>query len=176
MGIRRMFVTFWLAALFALPAFGAPIPDCVDAGRVLTVDNAQAIAWKLDPTVRSGFKDQLYVQGRVTQIFPDRTGHEHFVIQIGPNTDDVIEVVYSNAFGQMPDPVVGEEVSACGEYIKSTQANGGYPPSPAGAIIHWVHQNPRFSPGNGSHDHGFVVMRGELYGWDLSNAARPPRH
>ena len=148
-----------------------PIPDCVDQGRVLSFNNQQALDWKADPRVPSGFKEQLYVEGDVVEILPRRTGHDHFTIRIGAGSQDLIEVVYSNAFGELPEPSVGTHVAACGEYIKSVMPNGGYPASPAGAIIHWVHKNPRLSPGRSGHDHGFVVVDGALYGW--SSNARP---
>jgi hypothetical protein len=102
----------------------------------------------------------------VSSILPDRNGHAHFVIQIGKRADDTIEVIYNEDFGKMPTPKVGATVQACGDYITSTAQSGPYPASPEGAIIHWVHMNPR---GKG-HDAGFTIVDGVLYGMDAEHA------
>ena len=61
-------------------------------------------------------------------------------------------------------------IEACGDYITSTAQSGPYPPSPDGAILHWVHMNPA---GRG-HDAGFLAINGTLYGQDAANAG--PKH
>jgi hypothetical protein len=148
-------------------------PSCPAYGRDLAINNAQVLHWKR--TTPNQFRERANISGKVVQVFPDRTGHDHFVIQIGRQADDTIEVIYNQDFGAMPEPRIGASVQACGDYITATARSGPYPPSPVGAIIHWVHMNPR---GRG-HDPGFVLMDGVLYGMQADTAGprdrEPPR-
>ena len=136
---------------------GASTTTCMDHGSALAVDNEQALQWRANQT--SGFQSRILISGVVDEVFPDHSGHRHFSVKIGPNADDHIEVIYNVSFGSMPLPVVGQSAEACGDYIVATQANGGYPASPDGALVHWVHRSP-----NGGHDNGFVVLNGVTYG------------
>jgi hypothetical protein len=145
------------AALFAAGAL-ADAPPCMAHGKELPVNNQQVLMWK--KSTPNAYLDRGHVLGKVTVVYPDRNGHQHFSIQIGPQPTDIIEVVYSVAFGQMPRPEVGESIEACGDYITSTAQTGNYPPSPAGAIVHWVHINPKHS----GHDDGYVIQDNTVYG------------
>lgn len=136
--------------------------NCMDHGNVLTDMNDQALQWKAHQA--SGFQARALVSGVVDEVFPDHSGHRHFSIKIGPQADDHIEVIYNVNFGAMPLPQAGEAVSACGDYIVATEQNGGYPPSPDGALIHWVHKSP-----HAGHDSGFVILNGVLYGNGTGN-------
>ena len=91
------------------------------------------------------------------QIFPDHSGHRHFSLKIGPADDNHIEVIYNLSFGNLPVPHLGDNVEACGDYITSIAQTGSYPPSPDGAIIHWVHRSPS------GHDSGYVILNGTKY-------------
>jgi hypothetical protein len=90
-------------------------------------------------------------------VYSDHAGHRHFSVRIGPNQEDRIEVIYNLDFGSLPVPVVGQTASACGDYIVSTSENGGYPASPDGMIIHWVHRS------HSGHEPGFTILNGQLY-------------
>lgn len=131
--------------------------SCMDHGKTLDVNNDQALQWRDHQS--SGFHARALISGTVDEVFSDQTGHRHFSVKIGPNPNDHIEVIYKESFGQMPMPVVGDNAEACGDYIVATQSNGGYPPSPDGALVHWVHKSP-----NGRHDSGFVILNGKVYG------------
>ncbi|MCM2278445.1 MAG: DUF3465 domain-containing protein [Oligoflexia bacterium] len=152
-------------ALFASPSF-AGVPECPAYGRDLPVDNSQVLHWKR--TTPNQFRERAHVSGVLLRLFPDRNGHEHFEIQIGSQPGDTIEVVYNQEFGALPERLVpGMAVEACGDYITATAptqptptAPNGYPASPSGAIIHWLHANPR---GRG-HDPGFVIIDQVLFG------------
>jgi hypothetical protein len=159
-------MTFLLALLLPALSFADGIPECTANGRAIPVDNAQVLKWKR--STPNQYHDRAHVDGSVSRVFPDRNSHEHFEIQIGPNRDDVLEVVYNKAFGPMPEPTPGMRVEACGDYITSTAQAGPYPPSPSGALIHWVHRNPR----NSGHEHGWLVMQGKLVGFDLPRRDR----
>ncbi|MCM2323461.1 MAG: DUF3465 domain-containing protein [Oligoflexia bacterium] len=147
-------------------AFAQEIPECLDGGRSISVDNQQVLNWKR--TTPNEFKERAYISGVLVAVYPDRNGHDHFQIQIGERPDETIEVVYNYQFGFLPNQLLpGMEVQACGDYITTTaqstptaSAPNGYPPSPDGAIIHWLHKNPR---GRG-HESGFLVIDGALYG------------
>jgi hypothetical protein len=131
--------------------------QCMDHGKTLNVDNEQALQWRSQQA--SGFRSRILISGTVDEVFSDQTGHRHFSVKIGPNSDDHIEVIYNESFGAMPLPQTGDPAEACGDYIVATQQNGGYPPSPDGALVHWVHRSP-----NGGHDNGFVILKGTMYG------------
>gem|GEM_PF-567094 len=146
---------------------GVEAPDCHDDNRrSLQVDNGQVVTWKAKTP--NQFKARAYVQGEVVRLFPERNSHDHFEIQIGPNPKDVLEVIYNKSFGDLRDVRPGMTVAACGDYITSTAQSGPYPASPSGAIIHWVHFNPR----EGGHPHGFLIIDGELFGDDVEMAER----
>lgn len=132
-------------------------PTCMNHGRPLAIDNEQALQWRAQQP--SGFRSRAYISGTIDEVFPDQTGHRHFSIKIGPNPNDRIEVIFNEGFGNMPVPRHGQNAAACGDYIVATEHNGGYPPSPDGALVHWVHRST-----NSSHDSGFVVIEGTVYG------------
>ncbi len=165
-GVSRRFgsLVFSAVALFLVAtsaAWSSPVP-CMDGSEELSIDNEKVVEMKKVAPLGRVFR--AYVQGKVTRIFPSRTNsrgtvHEHFEIQIGDSPKDVLEVVYSEDFGDMPSPQPGAEVEACGDFINAYGKNNGYEPSPSGAIIHWVHKS-----NTSSHDDGFVVMGDELYG------------
>jgi len=130
---------------------------CMDHGQALEVNNDQALQWRDQKP--SGFHARGFISGTVDEVFPDHSGHRHFSLKIGPNAEDHIEIVYQQEFGYMPLPSVGDSAEACGDYIVATRSNGRYPPSPDGALVHWVHRSD-----NDRHDDGFVVLNGTVYG------------
>jgi hypothetical protein len=134
---------------------------CMAGNQVMPLNNQQVLAWKFSPNVRSGFTSRANVEGVVLGNFPDHSGHNHFMIQIGPRpVQDTLEVIYSQDFGDLPTIQQGMHVHACGDFIKATQPNGNFPASPAGAIVHWVHVNSR----GGSHENGFLAIDNVMYG------------
>src|SRR5262249_43733733 len=126
-------------------------------GRHLSIDNERALQLKASSPL--GKSIRALVSGYVTRVFPDRNGHAHFEIQMTEDPRSNLEVVYSLSFGDMPEPSVGSQVIACGDFINSYAPNNGYPPSPSGALIHWVHRST--SP---KHDSGYVVLDNVVYG------------
>jgi hypothetical protein len=146
------------------------MPDCMAKGQSLAVNNAQVINWK--STTQNQFQSRGHIQGQLTKVYPDHSGHHHFEVQIGSNPNDTIEVIYNEAFGAIPTIAPGVEVEACGDYITSNKATGSYPASPDGAILHWVHQAP-----NAGHESGYVAINGVVYGQGAGNAGpKPPHH
>ena len=148
-------------------------PDCPAFGwpnhvQNLPINNPQVLHW--ERTTANQYQDRGHVSGPITEIFPDKNGHHHFSIQVGTNATDLIEVIYNEDFGALPDLQVGMTVEACGDYITSTAQSGPYPPSPDGAIIHWVHANPS---GKG-HPPGYLIVNGVLCGQDTAHAG--PHH
>jgi hypothetical protein len=161
----------WFVLLFALLSFSnfnlalaGTVPDCMDGDRVLPVNNDQVLDWK--HSTQNQFRDRGHVHGNIVQVYPDKNGHDHFSIQIGKQSDDLIEVIYNQDFGTTPALHEGMEVEACGDYITSIAQSGPYPPSPVGAIVHWVHLNPKHS----GHESGFLAIDGQVYGQDAENA------
>jgi hypothetical protein len=166
--VRRLFPA--LAVLFFAVAVQAdPVPDCEGEDGNLGVDNARVVDWK--SSTPNQFHARANVSGPITRLFEDRNNHLHFEIALGDGRGEVLEVVYNLSFGRIPPLSKGMNVQACGDYITSIAQSGPYPPSPSGAIIHWVHHNPR----NSGHPHGFVVVENSLYGfdWGVVNGGRP---
>lgn len=166
---------FALALVFAVslcPSFGfaeettpSTIPECIGSDKkAIPVDNAEVLNWK--QTTPNQTLRRARIDGKVVKLFPDKNGHEHFSVQIGPNATDTIEVIYNVSFGEMSDVRVGMSVEACGDYITSIAQSGAYPPSPDGAILHWVHRSPRLN----KHEHGYVVLDGVLFGFGKASA------
>lgn len=146
------------------------IPLCRDGARDLPVVNDQVIDWKTETP--NQFKARARVRGSVTRFFKDRDSHTHFEIKIGPRSQDVLEVIYNKAFGKLPEIETQMDVEACGVYITSFAPAGHYQASPSGAIIHWVHINPK----KGGEPDGYLAINGQLYGNALPREGRrPPR-
>jgi len=151
-----------VALLVSQSALAGSIPVC-NGGKTLSpvlpigLSNAQVLRWKI--TTRNQFLARALVEGRVVRVLPNATNHAHFLIQIGRAATDLLEVVYSEDFGALPTPRLGAIVIACGDYITSTATVGPLPPSPAGAIIHWIHASD-----NQDHANGYLILDNVEYG------------
>lgn len=147
-------------------------PICMyNATQALGVNNTEVLYWRDTQSVPNGYLDRANVTGSVLGVYPDATGHNHFLIQIGPNSTDVLEVIYSQDFGPLPQITRGMQVHVCGDFIKSDAPYHGYPASPAGAIVHWVHASD-----NPNHPAGYVELDGVVYGQDMSNDQYAHQH
>ena len=146
--------------LFSLTASaGDSIPDCLNRqGFPLPIDNAQVVQWK--HSTPNQYLAEAHVQGTIDRVYEDHSGHSHFEIRIGDTSDANLEVIYNVEFGSLPSLGQGMTVEACGDYITSSAPADGYPASPDGAIIHWVHgsNNPK------KHPSGFLAIDGAVYG------------
>ena len=164
---RIVFSTFLLLAI----ANGAVAeePSCLAAGQVLAVNNATILKWK-SSTVDQ-YHNRGHVKGPLLQIYPDRSGHRHLEVKIGPKAGQTIEVVYNEDFGRILEPEIGADIEACGDYITARSSSGGYPPSPDGAILHWVHRSNRPD----KHDSGYLMINEVLYGTETATAG-PKRY
>lgn len=150
------------ASAFATDA----IPHCMSGSRDLPIDDQAVI--QLERTTANQYKTEAHVQGTISTLYADHSGHKHFAIKFNNQTNDGIEVVYNEVFGALPDLKVGMVVEACGEYITSNAPTSQYPASPMGAIIHWVHINP--NQGVDQHASGFLLIDGKLCGQDATHA------
>jgi len=158
-GLSLVFVT-----LFSSLAFADSIPDCLKKkGQVLDVNNAQVLDWKAH--TKNEYHDRGHVKGQLLQVYSDATNHHHWQVQIGPNDTDTVEVIYNEDFGGVPEVSPGSEIEACGDYITANKQSGFYPPSPDGALVHWVHMTT-----NANHLGGFLVVDGTLCGQDDSRS------
>lgn len=157
-GLLMFFLMVPLAGAF--PAAGAP--SCLDnQNRPLVINNGHVL--RLRESTQDQHKDRAFVQGVVTNIYSDRTGHNHFALNLDSHPAGDIEIIYNQDFGRLPAIVPGMTVVACGDYI--TAGPRSRLPSPMGAIIHWVHYNPGDRDG-GRHPHGFLYVNGQLFGYN----------
>ncbi len=144
---------------FSLAALAAP--PCLDGNREMPIDNDRVL--ELKRSTPNQFHARARIEGVVAALYRDTTNHDRFSVQIGPNRNDTIEIVYNQEFGALPyNMPTGAPVEVCGDFINSFERAGRYPPSPDGAIIHWVHasNNPQ------KHPHGYVILDGREYGGD----------
>ncbi|MGZ3723371.1 MAG: hypothetical protein ACXVA9_10600 [Bdellovibrionales bacterium] len=132
-------------------------PPCMARGQVLQVNNEQVIHFK--SSTPNGYHDRGHVTGKVTQVFRDATGHNHFEITLAAAPATTVEMVYDQKFGRLPNVNLGDAIEACGDYITSNDYFGGYSPSPDGALVHWIHRADH--PG---HDNGYIIINGTVYG------------
>ncbi len=160
----KLLPMFVLGLFFSINSFAqSAVPVCMAAGQVLPVNNELVLQWKT--TTQDQFHSRGHVLGHLLQAFPDHSGHHHLEVQIGAGPTDTIEVIYNEGFGTVPAMKAGDVVEACGDYITAKTQAGPYPPSPDGAILHWVHMAP-----SGSHESGFFVVNGVVCGQDVGNA------
>lgn len=149
--------SFFIGGLLAGVSSWAQVPECMDHGQALSINNAQVIQWKT--TTQNNYTARGHIQGTLQQIYPDQTGHHHLEVRIGQDPADTIEVIYNEDFGSTPAVHIGSQIEACGDYITANQQSGHYPPSPDGALIHWLHRAPR-----PTHDSGYLVIDGTVCG------------
>lgn len=157
------------ALLFTLitgAAGAANLPDCLDRhGHPLPVNNGRPLEWKI--STRNRFRARAHVQGVVVSDdrFADRNGHYHFAIEVTDSGEHgLLEVVFNEEFGSLPRLREGMHIEACGDFINSSGRGGRggeLPPSPAGAIIHWLHHDP-----GGGHPSGYIAVNGNVFGTD----------
>ena len=141
------------------------LPPCFDRAKnyePLPVMNEEVLVWKRE-TPNQTLK-RARIRGTLVKVVQTRKSHAHFEVQIGTGEGASVELVYNREFGDIVDALAdGAEVDACGDYITSRSRAGNYPPSPMGAILHWIHYNPGDRDG-GKHDHGYVAINGVLFG------------
>jgi hypothetical protein len=154
-------LVFFLGIQVAEASFSEAVPPCLDDQyRPLNIDNAHVL--RLRESTQDQYKDRAFVNGVVTNVYADRTGHNHFALNLDSHPAGDIEIIYNQKFGRIPQIVPGMNVLACGDYI--TAGPRSRLPSPMGAIIHWVHYNPGDRDG-GKHPHGFIGVNGRIYGY-----------
>ncbi|MBI3543471.1 MAG: hypothetical protein HY075_09390, partial [Deltaproteobacteria bacterium] len=117
--------SFWgrsllvLSAIFAISTAALAedaVPDCPDLdGSALPVINDSVLRWK--QTKPNQYRHRARVRGYVRHVYPDKNGHHHFAIQIGANDTDLLEVIYNEDFGPIPELRDDSRVEACGDFI-----------------------------------------------------------
>jgi hypothetical protein len=147
----------WLLCLSSL-SFGASVPRCRAGGRELSVNNNEVLRWK--ESTRTDFHARAHIDGWVVRIYPVHSNHLHFAVQIGDERRDTVEVVFSLKFGRPAGFGKGSRVEACGDFIQADRPSHGYPASPDGAIVHWVHSSPE----EYRHPSGYLMIDGNVYG------------
>jgi hypothetical protein len=142
------------------------LPECLNAQHQAISDNnnEEVIRWKT--STKNQYLDRALVTGKFVKLLVNKTSHLHFDMELNAKADSAnptlnhLEVVYNREFGDIANIRDGAVVVACGDFINSFAQAGRYPPSPVGAIIHWVHQSNNL----GKHSNGFVAIDGVVYG------------
>jgi hypothetical protein len=129
-------------------------PQCFDKKEKVLVDNHQAL--NLREFRESGFKTRALVFGTLVVMMEHRNRHTHLEIDLDldhTSTDDRLEVIYNDKFGELPKLMAGDLIVACGDFIVD-------PNSPHKAIIHWLHASPSIK----KHDHGYLMINNSVFG------------
>lgn len=150
----KKLIAILVILLMALAEQAHAIPACMDKKTNLSVENTAPEKYKA--FMEKGFKTRLLLKGTIVEQTENRQGHTHFTVDLDANmatTDDRIEAIYNNEYGELPSIKGGEETFLCGDFIVD-------PYSPEKAVIHWLHK----SPSTKKHDHGFVVINSVIYG------------
>ena len=153
--------SLWTALFLTAAAAAAPsafaAPACLDDnGQDVGINNDDIVNW--EGSTRVNFSARGHIQGQLTEVLPDLSGHKHFNVQVGDSEDQVVEVIYEQQYGRLPTLQVGMSVEACGDYITvkpHSSGTTGY----AHGILHWVHASD-----NDSHPDGYVAIDGTVYG------------
>jgi hypothetical protein len=160
--VKGIFLSFAFLISFFLAenstaAFASP--PCLDLNsNEVLARNEQVLKWKT--STPNQFLSRAHVTGVVENIYPDRNGHDHFQLRLGPHPKDTLELVYNQSFGEIGALVPGSSVEACGDYITSNAPTQIYEPSPDGAILHWIHRSTKPK----RHPSGYLILNGTLYG------------
>ena len=152
-------------------------PPCLDNNRnSLSNSNSQVLQWK--ESSPNQYKARALVSGTIVSTTLDRSSHLHIEIDLTPetpargnDTKEHLEVVYNKKFGAIPAYEKGMQVFACGDYITAREQAGNFPPSPMGAIIHWVHM----SPNPERHPSGYLMIDGVVHGQVNPDALKAPK-
>lgn len=152
------------------------LPICLDKDRrpIQGNNNEEVLKWK--DTTKNQYLDRALIVGKFVGVLLDRQSHLQIEVDLGQGGNgqgkkDSIEIIYNKEFGAIPGIRPGATIAACGDYITSREQAGRYPPSPAGAIVHWVHasNNPE------KHPSGFVAVDGVVYG-NAGDANKGPKN
>lgn len=155
--IRRIGILLGLALVLNVSAQDAT-PPCLDSGIDIPVINDKVRVWKT--TTKNQYLARAHVRGVLSAIYTEQGSHAHFQMELDGSGRDTLEVVYNIDFGKLPPLAIGMEIETCGDYITSNAPTPRYPASPDGAIIHWVHKNPR----PGGHESGYLEIDGRVFG------------
>jgi hypothetical protein len=156
-GLRGLLIA--VPVVLGASALAAGDPDCYDDnGKALAIDNQQALQWKT--STPNEYHGRAHVKGTYVRSYKHTNGHTHFEARIGDGASDTIEIVYNDDFGALTAPTAGESIEACGDFINSFKPTSQYQPSPDGALMHWLHENPDGT----KHPDGYLVIGDQVYG------------
>lgn len=141
------------------------VPECLDKDRraIQGNNNSEVLKWKTQTP--NQYHDRALIVGKFVKVLLDRQSHLQFEVDLSNGSSDGvsehIEIIYNKEFGEIPAIPAGASIAACGDYITASAQSGPYPPSPMGAIIHWVHasNNPQ------KHANGYVMVNGKVFGY-----------
>ncbi len=129
---------------------------CFDKKAVLEINESQLLTYR-DMT-EHGFKARGHIEAVVVEQTENRQGHLHFIADLDENlntTDDRLEIIYNQQYGEIEKVLPGQKVRACGDFIVDQY-------SPTKAVLHWLHLNPNKK--KNKHEDGFLLIDGTLFG------------
>lgn len=150
----KKLIAILVILLMAFAEQAQAMPACMDKKTSLSLENTAPEKYKA--FMEKGFKTRLLLKGIIVEQTENRQGHTHFTVDLDNDlstSDDRVEAIYNNEYGELPTIKGGEETVLCGDFIVD-------PYSPQKAVIHWLHK----SPSTKKHDHGFVAISGVTYG------------
>lgn len=146
--------SFLLSVLFVSYANWAQ--TCFDKKNSLELNESQLLTYR-DMT-EHGFKARGHIEAVVVEQTENRQGHLHFIVDLDENlesTNDRLELIYNQQYGEIENVVAGQKIRACGDFIVDQY-------SPTKAVLHWLHLNPNKK--KNKHEDGFLMIDGKAFG------------
>lgn len=137
-------------------SFGSFAQTCFDKKNPLEINESQLLTYR-DMT-EHGFKARGHVEAIVVEQTENRQGHLHFIADLDENlatTDDRLEIIYNQQYGEIEKVLPGQKIRACGDFIVDQY-------SPTKAVLHWLHGNPNKK--KNKHEDGFLFIDGQAFG------------
>lgn len=152
-----MFKVIILATTFFYASIGlssSRVPECLNyKNESMQFNENDLLYWR--DNKRPNFSDRAFIRGIMVSVLKNKKSHTHFEIDLDMDlltSNDRIEVIYNNDFGQLPRFRPGSSMVVCGDFIVE-------PDSKFNGIVHWTHMSPR-----SNHLDGFLLINSTLTG------------
>lgn len=122
------------------------------------LENNESELLKYRDFMEKGFKTRGHVDGLVVEQTENRQGHLHFILDLDSDlttSDDHLEIIYNQQYGEIAEVLPGSRVRACGDFIVDHY-------SPTKAVLHWLHLNPNKKKNH--HEDGFLIIDNQVFG------------
>lgn len=152
--MKTLFKLFIVLSFVIVPCTFAN--TCYQKKAVLENNEHELLKYK--EMMDHGFKTRGHIEGIVVKETENRQGHFHFIVDLDEKldtSDDQLELVYNQQYGEIATVLPGQKIRACGDFIVDQY-------SPTKAVLHWLHVNPNKK--KNKHEDGFLLIDGTVFG------------